>query len=294
MAKVEFQGECLVFTGKLRRGYGLTSEQVDGRTRDRLAHRVVYEHHHGPVPDGLFVLHSCDNPPCVKITHLRAGTARENAADMVERARGRRGDVKDVCPRGHDLTVPGAITARPTRSKNPAKAPSRKCVQCQREDTRANRERAGSPYTGQPTNRDKTHCKRGHEYTPANTYLMPRGGRMCRACTVELRRNNAAVRKAEREESVPRRPLFGDAAMRAWLARRPGLSDDELLQVGEVAVLFAVSASAVRRWGELGLLPATRTVGGHRRYRVADVDDAVRAEAPSDHQTATSWKTAPR
>lgn len=28
----------------------------------------------------------------------------------------------------------------------------------------------------------KTHCKRGHEFTPENTYLMPRGGRCCRIC----------------------------------------------------------------------------------------------------------------
>ena len=247
MAKVEHQGDCLVFTGKLRRGYGLTSEQVDGRTRDRLAHRVVYEHHNGPIPDGLFILHSCDNPPCVEISHLRAGTVRENAADMVERARGRRGDVKDVCLRGHDLTGPAAITARPTRSKNSAKAPSRKCVQCQREDTRASRQRAGYPYTGEPTNRDKTHCKRGHEFTPENTYVLPRGGRMCRACAVELRRANAAARKAARGETAVHGPVFGEEAVRAWLTRRTDFSDNDLLLVGAVAGLFAVSASTVRR-----------------------------------------------
>ncbi|WP_407342232.1 HNH endonuclease [Pengzhenrongella phosphoraccumulans] len=274
MAKVERRGNCLVFTGKLRNGYGLTSETVDGHSRDRMAHRVVYEHHHGPIPDGLFVLHSCDNPPCVEITHLRVGTVRENAADMVDRARGRHAHVKDVCARGHDLTVPGAISARPTRSKNPAKAPGRKCVQCQREDTRANRERAGYLYTGQPANGDKTHCKRGHEFTPENTHVQRRGGRACRACAVEYRRARAAERKRYQRPG----PVFGEAITRAWLARRPGLSGDELLQVGELAGLFAVSASTVRRWGEVGLLRAGRTEGGHRRYAVTDVDDAVQAE----------------
>jgi|GEM_PF-1391953 len=278
MAKVQRQGGCLVFTGKLRRGYGLTSEQVNGRTRDLLAHRVVYEHHHGPIPDGLSILHSCDNPPCVEITHLRAGTDSDNHADMVERGRGRRPVVKDACPRGHDLTLPGAVIVRPTRSKNPAKAPGRKCVQCQREDTRANRERAGHRYTGQPANGAKTHCKRGHEFTEENTRVTSSGGRQCRACAVERGRAHAAARRAERAERASHSPAFGVAATSTWLARRSGLLGDDLLRVGEVAKLFGVSASTVRRWGADGLLAAVRTAGGHRRYRVADVDDAVRAE----------------
>lgn len=287
MAKVQRQGDCLVFTGKLRRGYGLTSEQVNGRTRDLLAHRVVYEHHHGPIPDGLSILHSCDNPPCVEITHLRAGTDRDNHADMVDRARGRAPVAKDVCPRGHDLTLPGAVTARPTRSKNAAKAPGLRCVECQREDTRANRERAGHPYTGQPANGDKTHCKRGHEFTEENTRVTRGGGRQCRACAAERRRARADARGTQHAERSHRSPTFGEAATSAWSAHRPGVSGEELLQVGQVAELFAVSASTVRRWGGCGLLLAARTEGGHRRYRVADVDDAVRAETSSGAAVGT-------
>lgn len=44
----------------------------------------------GPIPNGLWILHRCDNPPCVRPSHLYVGTALQNARDRQERTYGRR------------------------------------------------------------------------------------------------------------------------------------------------------------------------------------------------------------
>jgi len=61
--------------------------------------------------------------------------------------------------------------------------------------TRWENVRRGVGYTAQQAR--KTHCKRGHEFTPENTYPW-RSGRICRACRAEYSHNRFATR-AERE-----------------------------------------------------------------------------------------------
>lgn len=57
------------------------------RGKSTLAHRYSYELVYGPIPEGLFVLHSCDVKACVRPTHLSVGTQLENMQQC--KARGR-------------------------------------------------------------------------------------------------------------------------------------------------------------------------------------------------------------
>jgi hypothetical protein len=80
--------ECWPWTARARHTFGYGHFTTDDR-RQYGAHRYAYELTNGPVPDGLQVMHSCDNPPCCNPAHLSAGTAADNLRDMRDRRRSR-------------------------------------------------------------------------------------------------------------------------------------------------------------------------------------------------------------
>jgi hypothetical protein len=97
------EGECLVFIGpRTRDGYG---KIAPSRQTTLLAHRVAWETEHGPIPEGLQVLHSCDNPPCCLPEHLFLGTNDDNMADKKRKGRNPRGSA-NVKARLEEADIP--------------------------------------------------------------------------------------------------------------------------------------------------------------------------------------------
>ena len=93
---------CRVWTGA-RDEQGRGHFGFGSRTTVVKAHRMAYELAVGPIPPGMKVCHSCDNPPCCEPTHLFLGTQADNVADMVRKGRSHQ-QQKTHCPRGHEYT----------------------------------------------------------------------------------------------------------------------------------------------------------------------------------------------
>lgn len=70
-------------------GYGHIWAGTPTQRKVAKAHRISWEIHNGPIPEGRNVLHHCDNPPCVNPNHLYIGSPADNARDRSGRGRGR-------------------------------------------------------------------------------------------------------------------------------------------------------------------------------------------------------------
>jgi hypothetical protein len=133
--------DCWPWSGQMmtKNSRGYLRVYIDGKAKNVLCSRISFTLHKGPIPDGLFVCHTCDNPNCVNPDHLWAGTVTDNCRDMWRKGR-----------------------------QSPP-----------------------------PKSRVRTHCRRGHEFTPENTSKTATG-RTCQTCKLDaMRRWRASRRKPE-------------------------------------------------------------------------------------------------
>jgi hypothetical protein len=113
---------CLLWEGtKAMNGYGVIRSGGGNAAEGKqlLAHRLMWEAIKGPIPQGMCVLHRCDNPPCVRPSHLFLGTKGDNRRDCAAKGRSWK---HTHCKRGHPL-----IEANIVRDARGARKGCREC-----------------------------------------------------------------------------------------------------------------------------------------------------------------------
>jgi len=79
---------CWIWTaGKNSKGYG----NFWANNKEIKAHRFSWELHYGKIPKGQFVCHHCDNPSCIRPSHLFVGSNQDNMNDMIAKERSPQG-----------------------------------------------------------------------------------------------------------------------------------------------------------------------------------------------------------
>lgn len=83
MSHVNQTDHCWLWEGSQTKGYG--NIKIDGQNEG--VHRVAFALLVAVVPEGMYVLHKCDNPVCVNPEHLFLGTQLDNVQDAMEKGR---------------------------------------------------------------------------------------------------------------------------------------------------------------------------------------------------------------
>lgn len=88
LAKIEkHESGCWIWTGSVRGAAAHKYGAIRYRGKSEGAHRATYMEFNGEIPEGMKVLHRCDNTKCVNPEHLFVGTQTDNMIDMTTKGR---------------------------------------------------------------------------------------------------------------------------------------------------------------------------------------------------------------
>lgn len=89
LSKIYKKSDCWIWKGFVDKdGYGtFCLRNKDGSHQNERAHRASWILKNGKIPGNLYILHKCDNPSCVRPSHLFLGTAKDNYTDSASKKR---------------------------------------------------------------------------------------------------------------------------------------------------------------------------------------------------------------
>ena len=169
---------CWVWRGYInpKTRYGTWTSWENGKAKTYSVHRTVYELFKGPIAPKMVLDHLCWHRACCNPLHLDPITQSENikrgaSAKFQDGAAFQRN--KTHCPQGHPYDA---------ENTGPRKKGGRYCRTCARAASAAYKAKMDAQ-NPKPPREPQQFCKRGHEFTPENTYVIPStGSRSCKTC----------------------------------------------------------------------------------------------------------------
>ena len=116
---------CDEWQGMVRGHMGYSS--VKWRNKTWFGHRLVYTLIYGEIPEGMCVMHTCDNPKCLNPEHLKLGTNQDNIDDEISKGRDYN-QRKAHCLRGHPFSGTNLVLRREGKKRSCRKCESIRAV----------------------------------------------------------------------------------------------------------------------------------------------------------------------